>query len=109
MPARQRHLQGAQGRKRHTLFIGRAGDDIDQIDVVAHLGNGGAGYDGIQNTGQCLRTEAEQARLILVDANAHLAAGLDPVKIDLLGFGIGGDDLGKLESDLAHLDLRRVR
>ena len=54
LPAGQRHLQGAQSRKRHALFIRRTGDDIDQIDVVAHLGNGGAGYDGVQNTGQCL-------------------------------------------------------
>ena len=102
-PARQRHLHGAQGIKRDTLFIRRTCDDIDQIDIVAHLGNGGAGYDGIQNAGQCLRAEAQQARLILVDTNAHLAGGLDPVKIDLFGFGIGCDDLGELESDLAHL------
>ncbi len=31
----------------------------------------------------------EQARLILVDANAHLAGGLHPVEIDLFGVGIG--------------------
>ena len=96
-------MHGAQGSKRDTLFIRRTCDDIDQIDIVAHLGNGGAGYDGIQNAGQCLRAEAQQARLILVDANAHLAGGLYPVKIDLFGFGIGCDDLGELESDLAHL------
>src|SRR4029450_741999 len=41
--------------------------------------------------------------LLLTAANAHLAGGLDPVKIDLFGFGIGRDDLGELESNLAHL------
>ena len=102
-PARQRHLQGAQGSKRDTLFVRCTCDDIDQIDIVAHLGNGGAGYDGIENTGQCLRAEAEQTRLILVDTNAHLASGLDPVEIDLFGLGIACDDLGELESNLAHL------
>ena len=59
--------------------------------------------DGIQNAGQCLRAEAQQAGLILVDTNAHLASGLDPVKIDFFGFGIGRNDLGDLESNLAHL------
>ena len=94
-------MHGAQGIKRDALFVRRTCDDIDQIDIVAHLGNGGAGYDGIQNAGQCLRAEAKQAGLVLVDANAHLAGGLDPVKIDLFGFGIGCNDLGDLESDFA--------
>ena len=34
---RQRHLQGAQGRERDALLVGRARETIDQIDAVPHL------------------------------------------------------------------------
>ena len=39
LPARQRHLQVAQTVQRDPLLVGRARHDIDQIDIVANLGD----------------------------------------------------------------------
>ena len=36
-PARERNLQVAQRRERHTLLIGSARNDIDLIDIIAYL------------------------------------------------------------------------
>ena len=58
------------------------GDDVDQVDVVAHLGHDRAGHAAVQHGRRACRAEAEQARLVLVDAHAQLPRRLDPVEID---------------------------
>src|SRR5262249_41852312 len=107
LSARQRHLQVAETVQRDSLFVGRARNHIDKINIVADLGNRRTGYDSIQDRGNCLRTETEKARLVLVNANAHLAVRLHPIEIDLLGVRTGGDDLTDFERDLTDpLDVR---
>ena len=64
---------------------------------------GRAGDHGVEHAGHRLRAQAEQARLVLVDADADLARRLDPVEIDRLGIGAAGHDLGQVERDRAHL------
>ena len=76
---------------------------VDQVDVVAHLGDDRAGDGGIQHGGERLRAQAEPARLVLVDLDAHLAGRLVPVEIDAPRVGAGRHHLGELERDLAHL------
>ena len=93
--------------ERDALLVGRAHDDVDEVDVVADLGDGAARYHRVEHARQRLRAQPQQARLVLVDADAHLPGRLDPVEIDVHGLRIVGDDLGELEGDLAHL--RRVR
>ena len=102
LSARQRHLQIAETIQRDSLLVGRARHYIDEINVVADLGDGCAGYDSVQDGRDRLRTETEKARFVLVNANAHLAIGLHPIEINLFGVRIGGDDLSDLERDLAY-------
>src|SRR5262249_39403309 len=102
-PAWQWNLQCRQRRQRDALLIGGARDDVDQLDVIAQLGNRGAGKDGIEQACQRLGAQAEEAGLVLMDANAYLPAGLDPVEVDMRRLRVRRDDLGEPESDLAHL------
>ena len=79
---RERKLQRSQGRERDPLLVLGAGDDIDEIDVVAHLGDRRPGHHRVQDLGQRLRAQAQKPGLILIDLDAHLARRLHPVEID---------------------------
>ena len=83
--------------------VGRPHHHVDQVDSVPHLGDGGARHHGVHDSRNRFRAQAQQPRLILVDADANLPARLDPIKIDLPAAGIRGNDLGQSESDIAHL------
>ena len=96
-------LQVAQRRERERAPRRRARDDVDEIDVVAHLRDRRAGDDGVELLGERLRAQAEQARLVLVDADAHACAGSIQSKLTLRVCGFGADDLRDAEGDLAHL------
>ena len=50
-----------------------------------------------------LRAEAQQARLVLIDADMHFPGRLDPVEIHIHGIPVGCDDLSKLEGNFANL------
>ena len=57
-----------QGSKRDPLFIRRTGNDVDQIDIVAHLRIGAPDMT-VFSTPRCLRAQAQQACLVLIDTN----------------------------------------
>ncbi len=85
---RQRHLKRAQTVDRDALLVGGAGHDIHEVDVVANLRDRNARHDGIEDARHGLRTEAEQARLVLVDADAQLPPGSSQSKLTLSVFGL---------------------
>src|SRR5262249_8467705 len=46
--------------------------------------------------------QAQEPRLVLIDADAHLPGGFDPIEIDAPRARIAGDDLGDPKGDFAH-------
>ena len=48
-------MQLTKRRKRKALLVGRAHDDIDEIDVVANLRDGAARNDGVEHVRESLR------------------------------------------------------
>src|SRR5262249_6520596 len=106
-PVGQGNGQLPQRCKRGALFVRRANNHVDQIDVVANLRDRDSGNDGVEYTCEGLRAQTEEPRLILVDLNAHFAREFYPIEVDVLGTRVCGDDLGEFEGNLA--DLRDVR
>ena len=94
----------AQGGEGGSFLVRRANDHVNQIDVVANLRDRDSRDDRVENARQRIRTQAEKPCLVLVDLNAYLARRFDPVKIDVLGAWVCGDDLRELEGDLANLN-----
>ena len=63
-----------------------------------------AGHRGVQRGADGARVEADQARLVLVDADAQLARRLHPVEVHPLARrGSAAIDLRELQRDLVHL------
>ena len=103
----QRNLDGTQRVERDALLVGRAHDDVDQIDVIAHLGYGATRDDRIEHARERLRAQPKQARLVLVDLDPHLPGRFEPVEIDVYDLRVRCDDLGQLQGGVSHLaDLR---
>ena len=76
---------------------------VDQIDVVADLGDGGPGDVGIEHRGHRRRGQPQAPDLILVDADAQLPAGLHPVEVQVPGPAMVGNDLTQIQGDLTQL------
>ena len=96
-------MQRAQGLERDPLLVGCARDHVDQIDIVTNLGHRRAGDRGVQDRGDRRRTNAELARLVLVDADADLPRGLHPIVIDVARARLGPDHGREIEGDPADL------
>src|SRR6476646_6290969 len=75
--------QAAQRIELRALFRNGSSDDVNQIDVIAQLGDCGTRQDGIDGLAQRLRTDAEGASSILVDFDADYLGGLVPVEVDV--------------------------
>ena len=104
---RKRDLQSPQSGKRQALFVGCSGQDVDEVDAVPDLRNGFARHHAVHDRGNRLRAQAQQPRLILVDADADHASRLHPIEIDMPRTGIGCHDLGELKPDVPHFaDIR---
>ena len=58
----------------HALLVECPRDDVDEIDVVAHLRDGVPGHTVFIASASVLRAQAEQPGLVLVDADADLCA-----------------------------------
>ena len=82
-PARHVDHQAAQGLQLGALVGNGAGDDVDQIDIIAHLGDGRARQDGIDGLTQCLRTDAERPSPVLIHLDANHLGRLVPVEVDI--------------------------
>ena len=65
--------------------------------------DGRTGDDGVQHLRQCLRAEAQQPSLILVDIDPDHAGRLHPVEIDVPRVRIARHDAGKPQRDVTHL------
>ena len=86
-PARHVDHEAAQGLQLGALLGNGAGDDVDQIDIIAHLGDGRAGQNGIDGLTQCLRTDAQRPSPVLIHLNADDLGRLVPVEIDISRIG----------------------
>ena len=95
--------------ERHPLVVGGARDHVDEIDVVAQLRDGRAGDGGVEHGRERARADAQPARLVLVDVDADLPRRLHPVEVHVPRPRVGGEHLGELERDPAHLVLVRAR
>src|SRR5262249_60142706 len=80
--ARERKLQIAQRLQRNALLVGRPDEHVDEIDPIAPLGDRRAGHHGVEHRSYGLRAQPQQPRLVLIDADANLPAGLHPIEID---------------------------
>ncbi len=61
--------------------VGGPRHDVDQVDVVAELGDRGAAVDRVELLGDRLRAEAELAGAVLVDLDPHRLGLLAPVEV----------------------------
>ena len=102
-PVRQRNRQLAESGKRGSLFVGRADDHVDQIDIVANLRNRNSRDDRIEHVCKRVRAQAKQPCLVLVDLNAHLTGRFDPIEVHVLCAVARGHDLREFQGNLADL------
>jgi hypothetical protein len=82
-PARQIDHQTSQGLQLGALVRNGAGDDVDQIDVIAQLRHRRARQDGINGLAQCLRTDAESTSPVLIHLCADDFGRLVPIEVDV--------------------------
>ena len=68
--------------ERHALLVGRAHDDIDQINAVAHLRDRRAGHHACSSPRRAPASSGRAAVPVLVDADPHHPGRLHPVEID---------------------------
>ena len=75
--------EAAQGLELGALLGDGAGDDVDQVDIVAHLGDGRPRQHGIDGLAQGLRADAERAGTVLIDLDTDHLGRLVPVEVDI--------------------------
>ena len=101
--------EAAQGLELGALLGDGAGDDVDQVDVVAHLGDGRARQHGIDGLAQRLRADAERAGAILIDLDANHLGRLVPVEVDVARVRRVAEHRREALRELAHLRPGRDR
>ena len=92
----QRHLDVAQRRERDALLVGRPRDDIDEIDVVAHLRDGRAGDHGVQHAAPAPASSGPAVAPVLVDIDPDLRAGSIQSKLTCRALGSAATVCGEL-------------
>ena len=101
-PARKGQLQLPQRVERSALVAARSGDHIDEIDVIAQLGDDETARRCVDRLCESLRADPETARLVLVDIDVHGLDGLAPIEPDLSRPGVRSDDVGDCIGEVAN-------
>ena len=99
--------EAAQGLERGTLVGDGARDDIDKVNVVAHLGDGRPRQHGIDGLTQGLRADAERAGTVLIHLDPNHLGRLVPVEVDILSAWRVAKQRREALREFAHF--RRVR
>ncbi len=109
-PVRQRHRKVAQGRDRHGLSADRPGDDVDEVDVVANLGDRLAGHRGAR-AGRRPPCELRPSRRASSWSTRMCSSRAGSIQLKLTSRDVRarGDGLGEAHGDGAHLARSRVR
>ena len=76
---------------------------VDQVDIVADLGDGRPRNIGVERRGDRLRTQTELLHLLLVDANPQFPFRFHPVEVDAQRTRMIRHDIPQLQGDVAQL------
>ncbi|MNP43999.1 hypothetical protein D3C76_1378450 [compost metagenome] len=96
-------LQVLQGLRRATFAVLGTGHDIDQVDIVIHLGHRHAADDAVHHIGHVLGRQAQLARLVLGDLDPQHLAWLVPVINHLADVIVAVQQGCQRDGMLAHL------